>query len=180
VWPIARVVEGRDFVALFRDDIDLNALVHKRIMTEDIPNSNQDLDPLVEFNERDFHPEITLNSKCKKLYLEENYLEAAFEACKIYEKKVLLKTKLKKGFGIDLMNKARSESGLLKTKNTPQLIVHPLSIKITKEARNSGGHEPSKDWPVSQKGCLHILGQVMILLIELEKAVYVEKITRPI
>ena len=132
---------------------------------------------LNEFHSRNFHPAIMKN--CKKLYFDEHYFHAVFEAAKIYHQLVQEKSQsLEEGQGL-MLKVWNPEKGTLKItkcvsstdKNVQQGIAF-LSAGLMSAIRNPTAHEPAHLWPISKEDCLNILSFISFLLYKLDEAAY--------
>lgn len=127
------------------------------------------------FDARSFHHKVILHGR--KLFLESNYSNAVFECCKAYDKEVRVFSQID-DHGASLMNKAFSEKGPIKLnaqqtlseKNEQEGIMH-LSRGLMFAIRNPQGHEPSRDWPISQEEALDLLSFLSYLFKKLENSV---------
>lgn len=129
-----------------------------------------------DFLNRNFHEVIHKN--CRKLFLEENYFHAVFEAAKVYNKSVQQKAKSKKD-GRALMLEVLSIDGVLKlnkgltdTEKNVQEGVKFLSAGLMQAMRNPTAHEPALDWPINKEDCLDMLSFISYLLRQLDRATY--------
>lgn len=129
-----------------------------------------------DFNARCFHLEI--HKHCLKLYCQGNYFHAAFEAAKVYNKKVQEKSRSKKD-GQALMMEVWTTLGVLKvtpcqteTDRNIQEGIKFLSAGLMQAMRNPTAHEPALDWPISKEDCLDMLSFISYLFRQLDKAVY--------
>jgi uncharacterized protein (TIGR02391 family) len=128
------------------------------------------------FLARNFHEVI--HKHCRKLFIEENYFHAVFEAAKAYNKLVQQKTNSKKD-GQALMLEVLSVNGVLKlnkgvtqTEKNVQEGVKFLSAGLMQAMRNPTAHEPALDWPISKDDCLDMLSFISYLLRQLDTAVH--------
>jgi len=129
-----------------------------------------------EFFSRNFHPEI--HKHCSKLFFEGNYFHAVFEATKIYNKSVRLKSNSDKD-GKSLMMDVWSPTGVLKvtacetdTDINFQQGIQFLSAGLLQAIRNPTSHEPAIHWPISKTDCLDLLSFISYLFRQLDKAIY--------
>lgn len=129
------------------------------------------------FLSRGFHPEVIKHSR--KLFLQDNYFHAVFEACKAYN--LLVKQKsLSAKDGAPLMLEVWGwEKGVLKitpcTSQTDRDVqdgIKFLSAGLMDAIRNPTAHEPALLWPIGQQDCLDILSFMSFLFRQLDKAVY--------
>jgi uncharacterized protein (TIGR02391 family) len=133
-------------------------------------------EPVKEFYNRSFHPVILKN--CLKLYEQGNYFHAIFEAAKIYNKLVKVKSKSEKD-GFNLMMEVLGCKGVLRvtkceteTEQNFENGLKFLSAGLMQAIRNPTEHEPALHWPISKEDCLDILSFISYLLRQLDKAVY--------
>jgi uncharacterized protein (TIGR02391 family) len=129
-----------------------------------------------DFLARNFHEKI--HQHCRRLFLQENYFHAVFEAAKVYNKCVQEKSLSKKD-GQALMLDVLSISGVLKlnrgvteTEKNVQEGVKFLSAGLMQAMRNPTAHEPALDWPISKEDCLDMLSFISYLFRQLDRAVY--------
>lgn len=129
-----------------------------------------------DFMSRNFHPVI--HQHCRKLFVQENYFHAVFEAAKVYNKLVQRKAISEKD-GQALMLEVLSLNGVLKvntgrtqTEKNVQEGVKFLSAGLMQAMRNPTAHEPALDWPISKDDCLDMLSFISYLLRQLDKTVY--------
>jgi len=132
---------------------------------------------LAEFMGRGFHPDIIKH--CKTLYLQSHYFHAVFEACKVYNKQVQLKSQSQKDGQALMLDVWGADNGVLKitpcqteTDKNTQNGVKFLSAGLMQAIRNPTAHEPAIDWPVTKQDCLDLLGFLSFLFRQLDKAVY--------
>ncbi len=129
------------------------------------------------FLSRSFHESVVQNSK--RLFIQENYFHAVFEAAKTYNKLVKEKSKTNKD-GQDLMLDVWGwEKGVLKrtpckteTDKNVQDGIKFLSAGLMRAIRNPTSHEPAIDWPISRQDCLDILSFISFLFRQLDESVY--------
>jgi len=133
-------------------------------------------DSLNEFHSRNYHPEIVKHSQ--KLFLQQNYFHAAFEASKAFNNSVKVKAHSNKD-GQDLMMSVFSENGVLKlnsgqteSEKNVQDGVKFLSSGLMRAVRNPTAHEPALDWPINKQECLDFLSMISFLFHQLDKSVY--------
>ncbi len=131
---------------------------------------------LSDFMTRNLHEDI--HRHCLKLFKQQNYFHAVFEAAKVYNKKVQEKAKSEKD-GTSLMMEAWPTSGVLKvtqcktqTDRNIQEGIKFLSAGLMQALRNPTSHEPALDWPIPKEDCLDMLSFISYLLRQLDKAVY--------
>lgn len=129
-----------------------------------------------DFHVRSFHQEIYKH--CSKLYAQNNYFHAVFEAAKVYNKKVQEKAQSDKD-GQGLMMEAWTTNGVLKvtackteTDRNIQEGTKFLSAGLMQAMRNPTAHEPALNWPISKEDCLDMLSFLSYLFRQLDKAVY--------
>jgi len=129
-----------------------------------------------DFLARNFHEKI--HQHCRKLFLQENYFHAVFEAAKVYNKYVQEKAQSEKD-GQSLMLEVISVNGVLKlnkgvtqTEKNVQEGVKFLSAGLMQAMRNPTAHEPALDWPIGKEDCLDMLSFISYLFRQLDKAVY--------
>lgn len=129
-----------------------------------------------DFLERKFHEVI--HKHCRKLFVQENYFHAVFEAAKVYNKLVQRKALSEKD-GSSLMLEVWSSNGVLKLnkcQTQTEKDVHDgikfLSTGLMQALRNPTAHEPALDWPISKEDCLDMLSFISYLLRQLDKATY--------
>lgn len=129
-----------------------------------------------DFMDRNFHEVI--HQHCRKLFMQENYFHAVFEAAKVYNKVVQNKACSQKD-GQALMLEVFSTNGVLKlntgrseTERNVQEGVKFLSAGLMQAMRNPTAHEPALDWPISKEDCLDMLSFISYLFRQLDKAVY--------
>jgi uncharacterized protein (TIGR02391 family) len=134
-------------------------------------------DNLDEFMNRNFHGEVIKNSK--KLFLQENYFHAVFEAAKAYNNDVKIKAKNEKNGQPLMMDVWASSNGVLKitpcitqTDKDYQDGIKFISSGIMSAIRNPTAHEPAITWPINKQDCLDILSLISFLYRQLDKAVY--------
>jgi len=127
-----------------------------------------------EFTQRDFHQQIQYH--CKKLFQQQNYFHAVFEAAKVYNKFVQQKSKVNKD-GSDLMLNVLSQQGVLKlnlgetkTEQNIQDGIKFLSVGLMQAMRNPTAHEPALDWPIGKQDCLDMLSFISYLFRQLDNA----------
>ncbi len=133
-------------------------------------------DDLNLFLNRGFHPEVHRHSE--KLFLQENYFHAVFEAAKAYNYAVKKKSGSKKD-GVDLMmHEFDSKRGVLKlnkcdseTDINVQEGIKFLSSGLMRAIRNPTAHEPAITWPINKQDCLDILSFISFLFRQLDNAV---------
>ena len=131
-----------------------------------------------DFQSRNYHELI--HKHCRKLFLQENYFHAVFEAAKVYNKSVQKKSQSRKD-GQPLMMDVFSLVGVLKlnkgesqTEKDVQEGVKFLSAGLMQALRNPTAHEPALHWPISKSDCLDMLSFISYLLRQLDVAVYYE------
>ncbi len=129
-----------------------------------------------DFMSRNFHEEI--HKHCRKLFIQENYFHAVFEAAKVYNKLVQKKSQNQRD-GQGLMLDVFSLKGVLKlntgrtqTEKNVQESVKFLSAGLMQAMRNPTAHEPALDWPISKEDCLDMLSFISYLFRQLDKAIY--------
>ena len=129
------------------------------------------------FLERCFHREI--NKNCLKLYLDEHYFHAVFEAAKIYNILVKEKSNSSKDGQALMMDVWNPEKGVLKitpckseTDKNVQDGIAFLAAGLMRAIRNPTSHEPAHLWPIDEQECLDILSFISFLLKKLDKAIY--------
>ena len=129
-----------------------------------------------DFLERNFHEVIYKH--CRKLFVQENYFHAVFEAAKVYNKLVQLKALSDKDSS-SLMLEVWSPNGVLKLnkcQTQTEKDVHNgikfLSTGLMQARRNPTSHEPALDWPISKEDCLDMLSFISYLLRQLDKSTY--------
>ena len=134
-----------------------------------------------DFLSRNFHEII--HKHCRKLFIQENYFHAVFEAAKVYNRLVQQKAQSEKN-GAPLMLDVWSLKGSLKinkgqtqTEKDVQEGVKFLSAGLMQALRNPTAHEPALDWPISKEDCLDMLSFISYLLRQLDKAVYYKATT---
>jgi uncharacterized protein (TIGR02391 family) len=133
-----------------------------------------------DFYNRAFHLEVQKHAK--KLFLQQNYFHAVFEACKAFNNAVREKAKIQKD-GESLMLQAWDPTnGTLKvtkciteTDRNIQDGLKFLSAGVMKAMRNPTAHEPALDWPISKRDCLDFLGFISFLWSQLDKSQYYRK-----
>lgn len=132
---------------------------------------------LREFLGRGFHAEVVAH--CRKLFNQENYFHAVFEACKVYNKLVRAKSESPKNGEALMLNVWGWENGVLKvtacqsdTDKNVQDGIKFLSAGLMRAMRNPTAHEPALHWPISKEDCLDMLSFVSFLFRQLDKAVY--------
>ena len=138
------------------------------------PDSNTQ--QLQVFMGRNFHPAIHLH--CRKLFSQQNYFHAVFEAAKAYNKLVGQKSMSQKD-GTSLMLDVLSTNGVLKlntgttqTEKDVQDGIKFLSAGLMQALRNPTAHEPAIDWPISKEDCLDMLSFISYLFRQLDKTTY--------
>lgn len=132
-----------------------------------------------EFINRGFHP--TVIEHCKKLFAQENYFHAVFEACKVYNKLVQAKANsTSDGEGL-MMTVWGWEKGVLKltpcktdTDKNVQDGIKFLSAGLMRAIRNPTAHEPALHWPINKQDCLDMLGFMSFLFRQLDRVIYFE------
>ena len=132
--------------------------------------------PLDRFDACQFHPEI--KGHCRKLYGQENYFHAVFEAAKMYNNLVKSKTGGDDD-GEKLMLRAwdpnkgslKISSGTSKTDINFQEGIKFLSAGLIRAVRNPTAHESHDDWPINQQDATDILSLISFLLRQYDKAI---------
>lgn len=129
-----------------------------------------------DFLSRNFHEAI--HKHCRKLFIQENYFHAVFEAAKVYNRLVQQKAQSDKD-GSPLMLEVWSLNGVLKlnkgqsqTEKDIQDGVKFLSAGLMQALRNPTAHEPALDWPITKQDCLDMLSFISYLLRQLDNATY--------
>ena len=140
-------------------------------------NFKVDENALERFDAYQFHFQI--NKHCRKLYGEQNYFHAVFEAVKVYNNLVKSKTQIDDD-GQSLMMRAWDpKSGVLKIKSSlseTNMNFHNgikfLSAGLMSAIRNPTAHEPALDWSIDEQDASEILSLVSFLLRQYDKAIY--------
>jgi len=129
------------------------------------------------FNARNFHPAVV--EHCQKLFLQENYFHAVFEACKVYNKAVKTKAQGEKDGHSLMLDVWGWEKGVLKlnpcvteTDKNVQDGIKFLSAGMMQAVRNPTAHEPALHWPIDERDCLDLLSFLSFLFRKLDAAVY--------
>lgn len=130
------------------------------------------------FDRQNFHPEIVKH--CRKLYGEQNYFHAVFEAAKVYNNLIRHKSNSTRDGESLMMNVWDPNSGVLKitrcmtdTDKNVQDGIKFLSAGLMRAIRNPTAHEPALDWPIDERDATDILAFVSFLLRQHDRAVYV-------
>lgn len=128
------------------------------------------------FNNRELHSKI--HSHSKNLFLQGNFFHAVFEACKVYNKEIRLKSQIQKDGYHLMMTVWDGKSGQLKitpciteTDMNVQDGIKFLSAGLMQAVRNPTAHEPAIDWPINKTDCLDLLSFLSFLFRQLDKAV---------
>jgi uncharacterized protein (TIGR02391 family) len=134
-------------------------------------------DGLNEFLNRNFHSEIVKH--CQKLFLQNNFFHAVFEAAKTYNKEVKLKSQSEKDGQALMLDVWGCTNGVLKvthcstqTDKDFQDGIKFISGGLMSAIRNPTAHEPAIQWPISKQDCLDILSLISFLFRQLDKATY--------
>lgn len=134
-------------------------------------------DNLDEFLKRNFHPEVIKHSQ--KLFIQENFFHAVFEAAKAYNKDVKLKAVSDKDGQSLMLNVWGCDNGVLKvtrcesqTDKDYQDGIKFISSGLMSAIRNPTAHEPAITWPIDKQDCLDILSLISFLYRQLDKATY--------
>ena len=129
------------------------------------------------FAARAFHHEV--GKHARKLFLQENYFHAVFEASKAYNALVKAKAQTQRDGQALMLEVWSGEKGVLKltpcltdTDRSVQDGVKFLSAGLMQAIRNPTAHEPALDWPISREDALDVLSFISFLLRQLDKAVY--------
>ena len=132
----------------------------------------EDSKQIREFSSRNFHSQVI--EHCSKLFFEENYFHAVFEACKVYNKLAKEKSQSSKDGTTLMMEIWGWQKGVLKVtkcetetdKNVQEGIKY-LSAGLMQAIRNPTAHEPALDWPINKEDCLDMLSFLSFLFRQL-------------
>lgn len=157
------------------DDSFKNKL--QQILKDNLPVAGLTGEAFNAFHSKGFHAEVIKHAR--KLFLDEHYFHAVFEAAKAFDKAVAKKAQSDK-YGYDLMMDVWSfKGGVLKltkcqtkTDENIQEGIKFLSAGLMKAMRNPTSHETSIDWPITKDDCLDMLNFISYLFKQLDKAVY--------
>lgn len=125
-----------------------------------------------EFDSRNFHHSIIEHSR--SLFIETNYFHSVFEAAKLYNKSVQIKSGSSKD-GYKLMMDVFGENGMLKhnagettTEKDELNGIKFLSAGLMQALCNPTAHELANEWTMSKEDCLDILSFISFLLRKLD------------
>ena len=148
----------------------------KRIENSGVSINGSNNKELADFMSHGYHTEI--HKHCRQLFMDGHYVDAVFEACKVYNRLVQEKARSARD-GQALMLEVWGPDGVLKitkcqtdTDRNVQHGVKFLSAGLMQAVRNPTSHEPALDWPIKKQDCLDLLGFISFLFRQIDSAVY--------
>ena len=165
------------FIKSLTPEIDLRNNLLDILSNCDVDGTIADGDTLERFDSYQFHSEIIKH--CRKLYGQENYFHAVFEAAKVYNGLVKSKAQSAKDGESLMLSVWDPQSGVLKVNSCTsetdlnvQNGIKFLSAGLMRAVRNPTAHELALQWLIDQQDATDILSFVSFLLRQYDKAVY--------
>ena len=166
------------FVERLAPEGDIRQRMAKILADNGLDVTSPDKESLRRFDAHNFHSEIVKH--CRRLYGQQNYFHAVFEAAKVYNNLVKSKAKSSRDGESLMMSAWDPNSGVLKvtrceseTDRNVQDGIKFLSASLMRAIRNPTAHEPALDWPIDEQDSTDILSFVSFLLRQNDRAAYV-------